>query len=98
MKILLTIDYAIHGKRLDHPHHTESWLAYIDAIQKSADSLAGCDTIVPFGLGCWLCSPSTLAPLLEIVLRKRGVLQYSSRIIFLTPEDEEAWPTFPKAA
>lgn len=98
MKVLISIDYAIQGKRIDHPHHTESWLAYIDGIQKGIDTLSKSDTIVPFGLGCWLCSSNTLAPLLDVVRSKRGVLVFQPRVVFLTPEDEETWLPFPKSS
>ena len=98
MKALVSIDYAIQGKRLDHPHHTESWLAYIGAIQKTVDSSEWSGAVQPFGAGCWLCSASSLAPLLEIVLRKRGDYQFSSRVVFLTPEDEETLPKAKKTA
>jgi len=62
------------------------------------DTLSKSDTIVPFGLGCWLCSSNTLAPLLDVVRSKRGVLVFQPRVVFLTPEDEETWLPFPKSS
>jgi len=66
--------------------------------ETSLDTLSKSDTIVPFGLGCWLCSSNTLAPLLDVVRSKRGVLVFQPRVVFLTPEDEETWLPFPKSS
>ena len=98
MKILVSIDYATQGKRIDHDGHTKSWLTYIDAVQKSIDTLSERDNILVFGLGCWLCNASSLAPLLEIVQSKRGSLVFQPRLAFLTIDDEDTQPPFPKSA
>jgi hypothetical protein len=95
MKILLAIDYALGGQRLEHPPHIESWRRYIDELQKVADTLKGCE---PLGLGCWLLNSPEHVPLLETALRKYEGLKFPYRIIFLNPEDADTWKIVPKSA
>jgi hypothetical protein len=98
MKALVSIDYATQGKRIDDSRHTESWLTYIALIQNTVDTLPEHDSIQAFGLGCWICSASSLVPLLDVVQSKRGSWVFQPRLVFLTIDDEDAQPAFPKSA